>query len=636
MSLQPVYIIYGVSGSGKTTIGKKLASILNLPFYDADNFHPESNIKKMSDGFPLKDEDRYPWLQKLNRQIINWQADNGAVLACSALKSNYRDILETNADHIYWIFLDGTYELIHQRLNKRENHYFRESLLQSQFDTLEKPDRGILVQVNKSEDEIVKNILDEISEQKTEFGIIGLGVMGKSLAKNLISKGKFIAVYNRQVPDKEVDIALNFVKTFNTGEVLGFDEIIPFVKSLQTPRKILIMVNAGSAVDMVIKDLIPFLDAGDCIIDGGNSHYKDTERRLQELTNKGFEFLGLGVSGGEEGALKGPSLMPGGSLKGYELCKTYLEEIAAKDNYGNPCCNYIGSGGSGHYVKMLHNGLEYAEMQLIAEIYAVMRDILKLSPENIASVFSTWINNGWKSYLLEITSEILQKKEDDHYLIDLILDTASQKGTGGWSTVSALEIGVPLSTISESVMVRFISALKATRIKASKLYKFESNDSKIDFKDFENLIFKTYQFVSIINHHIGFELLQEASSQYKWNLNLSEIARIWTNGCIVRSKLMEKISVMFSKTDDSLLLQEDIIPVMKENYTFTKEFIKQILDNHIATPVTTTALNYFIMYTSEQLPANLIQAQRDYFGAHTYSRVDRPVSEKFHTDWKNL
>ena len=635
MSLQPVYIIYGVSGSGKTTIGKKLASILNLPFYDADDFHPESNIKKMSDGLPLKDEDRYPWLQKLNRQIINWQADNGAVLACSALKSKYRDELEANTNTIKWIFLEGEYSLILQRLKNRKDHYFKESLLQSQFDTLEKPDRGILVQVNKSEDEIIKNILDEISKQKTEFGIVGLGVMGKSLAKNLISKGKFISVYNRQVPDKEVDIALSFVKAFKTGEVLAFDEISQFVKSLQTPRKILIMVNAGAAVDMVIKDLIPFLDEGDCIIDGGNSHYKDTERRLQELESRGFEFLGLGVSGGEEGALKGPSLMPGGSLEGFKLSHKYLNIIAAKDNNGDPCCSYIGPEGSGHYVKMLHNGLEYAEMQLIAETYAVMRHLLKLSPENIASVFSTWINKGWKSYLLEITSEILQKKEGDHYLIDLILDTASQKGTGGWSTVSALEIGVPLSTIAESVMVRFMSALKDTRTKASKLYEYELNDSKIDFKDFENLIFKTYQFVSIINHHIGFELLQEASSQYKWNLNLSEIARIWTNGCIIRSKLMGKMSDFFSKNNDPLLLQKNIIPTMKENYMFTKELIKKTLDYHIGTPVITTALNYFIMYTSEQLPANLIQAQRDYFGAHTYSRVDRPVSEKFHTDWKN-
>ncbi|MDH7445659.1 NADP-dependent phosphogluconate dehydrogenase [Aquimarina sp. 2201CG14-23] len=630
-----VYIVFGVSGSGKTTIGESLANDLTIPFYDADDFHPKANINKMSQGIPLDDNDRGPWLQKLAQEIINWNAHKGAVLACSALKKEYRKKLQSiDKQYIRWIFLDGSYDLISSRIEARKDHFFKKEMLTSQFETLEKPEDAIVINVDNSCKALIKEIKSKLHMNTSQLGLIGLGVMGKGLANNILSKNIKLSVFNRQVKGTEVDIAKKFVQEQQLNDsILGFDNLQLFVDSLAQPRTIMIMVNAGKAVDMVIDALLPMLSKDDCLIDGGNSHYKDTLQREKDLKQFGIHFLGAGISGGEKGALKGPSIMPGGSKKGYDISGIFLETIAAKDKSGNPCCTYLGPEGSGHYIKMVHNGIEYAEMQLLAETYHLLRFYVKKTPIEISDIFSNWIENGLKSYLLEITVEILKKKEGDHFLIDKILDKAGQKGTGGWSTNAALEIGMSLSTISESVMARNISAMKSQRVAASEIYQLETSD--ISKNTFIKNLEKAFQATSIVNHHIGFELLQEASKEYNWHLNLFEVARVWTNGCIIKSDLMEEIcDLLYKDTATSLLMLPEIVTVMKSNISALSEVVSTGLKSGCAIPVFSAAANYFIGYTSAQSSANMIQAQRDYFGAHTYQRVDKPNDQYFHTNWK--
>ncbi|SEK36532.1 6-phosphogluconate dehydrogenase [Aquimarina amphilecti] len=633
-----IYIIYGVSGSGKTTVGRALAGELNIPFFDADDFHPEANIQKMSAGSPLNDIDREPWLQKIATEIINWNTDKGAVLACSALKKKYRKTLESiDKQYVKWIFLDGSFDLIASRLEARENHFFKKTMLTSQFESLEPPENDILIKIDKSIDKIINEIKSTLDTDTSELGLIGLGVMGKSLAKNLLSKDFKLSVYNRHVDQIEVDVAKKFVlEQSDTDTIVGFDDLKKFVDSLAQPRTIMLMVNAGKPVDLVIDELLPYLSEEDCIIDGGNSHYKATLERSKRLAEKRIHFLGTGISGGEEGALKGPSIMPGGSKTAYNRSGKYLEAIAAKDKKKNSCCTYIGPEGSGHFVKMVHNGIEYAEMQLLAETYHILRFYAGKTPVQISNIFNSWINNGLKSYLLEITSDLLLKTEGKDFLIDKILDKAGQKGTGGWSTNAALELGVALPTISESVMARNVSGIKSERIKASEIYQFSTSSNSIDDTSFISDLEKAFLATSIINHHIGFKLLKESSEVYKWQLNLSEIARIWTNGCIIRSNLMEQISsLLLDNNDTSLLLFPEIVKTMKSNINSLSEIVGTGLTAGFSLTVLSAATNYFLTYTSAQSSANIIQAQRDYFGAHTYQRVDKPIDEYFHTNWKN-
>lgn len=638
MKLKKIYIVYGVSGSGKSTIGKALSDHFKVPFFDADDFHPEANIKKMAQGSPLNDDDRKPWLESIAKQITIWHKNEGAVLACSALKQSYREILESvSSTYIEWIFLDGSFEVISNRLEERKNHFFRKELLTSQFETLEPPNKGISVSINQTVQKIIKEITTKLKAQKSQIGLIGLGVMGKSLASNVLSKGFSISVYNRQVADKEVDVAKRFVQDQPNANVLGFDDLASFVASIQRPRSIIIMVNAGKPIDMVIKAITPFLESGDILIDGGNSHYKETLKRSKYLETLGIHFIGAGISGGEEGALYGPSIMPGGSEIGYKQSKQFLEAIAARDKNDNPCCTYMGPEGSGHYVKMVHNGIEYAEMQLLAETYHLLRYHGDQSPDQISDIFNSWRANGADSYLLEISADILLKKEGDDFLIDKILDKAGQKGTGGWSTVAALDIGVPLSTISESVMARNISAKKLERVNASEIYQIRPTLINEDTSHFLITLEKAYKAASIVNHAIGFDLLSNASKEYNWNLNLSEIARLWTNGCIIRSELIENISSFFIRDNDtSLLLFPEIVSYMKDSITPLADIVSTGLKSAVPLPVFSAATNYFLSYITPNSSANMIQAQRDYFGAHTYQRVDKPLTEYFHTNWKKI
>ncbi|PRX49839.1 NADP-dependent phosphogluconate dehydrogenase [Salegentibacter salegens] len=630
-----VYIVMGVSGSGKTTIGKLLAKDLNLSFYDADDFHPPENVEKMKNGIPLQDEDRKGWLAVLAENIQKWNKQDGAVLACSALKEKYRKQLTSIPEKdLKWIFLWAEFDVILKRLKNRKSHYFKPEMLTSQFETLEEPNCGIRINVNTSEENILKEIMAKLNAPEAEVGLIGLGVMGKSLALNLLSKNIEVSVFNRHITGKEEDVAKDFVQqNAEKYTFQGFDDLKEFVSSLKRPRKILLMVNAGAAVDAVIESLLPLLEKGDIITDGGNSHYKDTFKRELALRENGIDFIGCGISGGEEGALKGPSIMPGGSAEAYKQMGPFLKTIAAKDKNGNPCCTHIGEDGAGHFVKMVHNGIEYGEMQLIAEIYHFLRFYTKSSPEAIADLFESW-NKEMKSYLLEISIDILRKKENSGFLIDKILDAAKQKGTGGWSTNAALELGVPLDTITAAVLARNISGMKNFRVEASNLYNITNNQDG-NIEEIKDEMFLAYKTASIINHAIGYDLLRVASVEYNWKLNLSEISRVWTNGCIIRSGLMEELVDIFENSNNHLLMNSDIISEIKGSQAALSKTVGISLQAGYAVPVLSAATNYFLNFTSAQNAANMIQSQRDYFGAHTYERTDKPRGDFFHTQWKN-
>ncbi len=404
-----IYIVMGVSGAGKSSVGQALSKSLKLPFYDGDDYHPQANIDKMRQGIPLEDSDRWGWLKNLNQLAKEALKKEGAVMVCSALKEVYRQELSKDlSTACEWIYLKGSYELILERIQARAGHFMPPELLQSQFNTLEAPKNAIEINVSAPLSEIIQTLEMRLNEQK-EFGLFGLGVMGKSLARNLARNGFKIALFNRHLAGVEEGVAKNFKDDFpDLKEAAAFDEIAAFVNALETPRKIMLMVNAGPIVDHVIEDLLPFLSKGDILIDGGNSNYKDSKRRLDYLSSRQIQFIGAGVSGGEEGALTGPSIMPGGSKEAYASIQPYLEAIAAKGEDGKPCCSYIGEEGSGHFVKMVHNGIEYVEMELLAEMYAILTTLGK-NPAEIANIFESWKSVS-NSYLLEITIDILRKK----------------------------------------------------------------------------------------------------------------------------------------------------------------------------------------------------------------------------------
>jgi len=621
----------GVSGVGKTTLGNMLAKELSVPFYDADSFHSASNKEKMQNGIPLNDQDREEWLSGMSSLIPEWQSSNGGVLACSALKEKYRKQLAGQSDEdLEWIFLHEDFSIIADRIRNRKLHFFDPDLLKSQFDTLEPPEYGIHIKVKNSPEESLKEILQKLD--MPEIGIIGLGVMGKSLALNMAGNNFSVAAYNRREGEVEKNIAQNFAdRNSDAYKFHAYDDLKSFVFSLKPPKKILLMIKAGHPIDEILEKLIPFLSPGDLVLDGGNSHFKDTERRLEKLSELGIQFLGVGISGGEEGALKGPSIMPGGSKEGYERVKDLLNSIAAKDFKDRPCCTHIGPGSSGHYVKMVHNGIEYGEMQLIADFYYFMRFFQGRSPEEISKIFTAW-NLKERSFLLEITANILMKKEGNEYLLDKVLDIAGQKGTGGWTTVAALDVGVALDTITASVFARNISAFKQPKTQVNELYSLKNkSDSKITGEE----LYKTFKSASIINHSIGFELLRIASIEFGWNLDLSEIARIWTNGCIIRSAFMENLTEIYSpdKSKHLLLYPEIAAGLNKDQETFIR-IVPLILSHGCPMQVSSSALNYFLSFTKENTSANLIQAQRDYFGAHTYERIDKPRGKYYHSNWK--
>ncbi|MGG5252807.1 NADP-dependent phosphogluconate dehydrogenase [Neobacillus sp. SM06] len=466
--------------------------------------------------------------------------------------------------------------------------------------------------------------------EKQQVGVVGVGVMGRSIALNFESKGFPVSVYDLSA--EKVQEILEHNKGKN---IFGTTNIEEFVQSLETPRKILLMVNAGPITDKAIESIVPYLDKGDILIDGGNSFYKDTIRRNQELEEKGILFIGAGVSGGEEGALTGPAIMPSGQKEAYEAVEQLLTGISAKVN-GDPCCTYIGPDGAGHYVKMVHNGIEYGDMQLITEAYHIMKEHLGLTTDELHEVFSEWNKGELDSYLIEITADIFTKKDPEtgKPLVDVILDTAGQKGTGKWTSQSALDLGVPLSIITESVFSRFLSAMKEERVRASNILNGPVKKSFTGNKEaFIELIRKTLYLSKICSYAQGFAQFKVASEEYGWHLKPGEIAMIFRGGCIIRAGFLQNIKDAYDRNPelDNLLLDEYFKSVVENYQDAAREVVSVAIQAGIPVPGLASALAYYDSYRTAVLPANLLQAQRDYFGAHTYQRVDREGT--FHTDW---
>lgn len=467
---------------------------------------------------------------------------------------------------------------------------------------------------------------------KQQIGVVGMAVMGKNLALNIESRGYSVALYNRTGSKTE-----EVVKEHPDKQLLATYTIEDFVAAIEKPRRILLMVKAGAATDATIKELLPHLDKGDILIDGGNTFFKDTIRRNEELANSGINFIGTGVSGGEKGALKGPSIMPGGQKEAYDLVAPILEQISAKAEDGAPCVTYIGPNGAGHYVKMVHNGIEYGDMQLIAESYDLMKNILGLSVSEMAAIFNEWNTGELDSYLIEITADILTREDDlgtGQPIVDVILDAAGNKGTGKWTSQSALDLGVPLPLITESVFARFISAYKEERVNASQIlpqpekYVFEG-----DKKEFVEKIREALYFSKIMSYAQGFAQLRTASKEYDWNLPFGEIAKIWRAGCIIRAQFLQKITDAYETTPDleNLLLDAYFVEITKKYQQAVREVVAVAVQAGVPVPTFSSAIAYFDSYRSPRLPANIIQAQRDYFGAHTYERTDREGI--FHYSW---
>jgi 6-phosphogluconate dehydrogenase len=467
---------------------------------------------------------------------------------------------------------------------------------------------------------------------QADIGLIGLAVMGENLVMNMESKGFTVAVYNRTVAK-----VTDFINGRAKGKrIIGATSLQELADALQKPRKVMLLVKAGQPVDDFIEQLLLYLEPGDIIIDGGNSHFPDTIRRAKYVESKGLLYIGTGVSGGEEGALKGPSLMPGGSPAAWPHLKPIFQAIAAKVDDGSPCCDWVGEGGAGHFVKMVHNGIEYGDMQLICEAYDIMRKLLGMSAAEMHRVFADWYDGELNSYLIEITRDILAVSDSDgRPLVDKILDTAGQKGTGKWTGIAALDEGVPLTLIGEAVFARCLSAMKEERVAASQVFTAPlvnfSGDRQTFLADLREALYAS----KIVSYAQGYTLMRAAAQTYGWNLNYGGIALMWRGGCIIRSAFLEKIKEAFDRNPDLSNLLLD--PFFKEKIVAAQPGWRRIcaaaLTNGIPAPTLTTALCYFDGYRSEKLPANLLQAQRDYFGAHTYERVDRPRGEFSHTNW---
>lgn len=466
---------------------------------------------------------------------------------------------------------------------------------------------------------------------KQQIGVVGMAVMGKNLALNIESRGYSVSIFNRTGSKTEEVIAEHpdkkLVPTYTMEE---------FANSLEKPRRIMLMVKAGIATDKTIQGLLPFLDQGDVLIDGGNTFFEDTIRRNEELANSGINFIGTGVSGGEEGALKGPSIMPGGQKEAYDLVAPIFEKIAAVAEDGEPCVTYIGANGAGHYVKMAHNGIEYGDMQLIAESYDILTKLLGLSVEECAEIFTEWNKGELDSYLIEITSDILTRKDEEtgKPIVDVILDAAGNKGTGKWTSQSALDLGVPLPLITESVFARYISAMKDERVAASKIIPAPAVKPFTEDKtEFVEKVREALYFSKIMSYAQGFAQLRIASEEHDWDLQYGEIAKIFREGCIIRAKFLQKITDAYDRQADlkNLLLDEYFNEITQKYQQSVRDVVAIAIQAGVPVPTFSSAIAYYDSYRSADLPANIIQAQRDYFGAHTYERKDKPGV--YHYDW---
>jgi 6-phosphogluconate dehydrogenase len=470
-----------------------------------------------------------------------------------------------------------------------------------------------------------------MSEPRADIALIGLAVMGQNLVMNMSDHGFTVSVYNRTRSVTEEFLAT----TAKGAKVIGHATMQDLVASLKRPRRVFLLVKAGAAVDSMIEQLVPLLEPGDIIIDGGNSHFPDSQRRYEALQEKGLRFIGTGVSGGEEGARRGPSIMPGGHPEAWPFVKEILQSVAAKVD-GQPCCDWVGEGGAGHYVKMVHNGIEYGDMQLIAEAYQLMKDGLGLSADQLKEVFEQWNRGVLDSYLIEITRDVLAVKDEDGTpLVDRILDAAGQKGTGKWTSISALDLGMPVTLIGEAVFARSLSALKEERVRASQKLSGPTQRFKGDPRAFEEDVSKALYASKIVSYAQGYMLLREASREYHWNLHFGSIALMWRGGCIIRSRFLGDIKKAFDQNPqlENLLVDDFFRRAIQDCQDGWRRAVAQAVTLGIPAPAMSAALAFYDGYRRERLPANLLQALRDYFGAHTYERVDKPRGEFSHTNW---
>ena len=471
-----------------------------------------------------------------------------------------------------------------------------------------------------------------MQKESCDIGLIGLAVMGQNLVLNMNDHGYKVGVFNRTVSKVDEFIAHEAKGT----DVQGAHSIEELIGGLKRPRRVMLMVKAGSTVDQMIDHLLLHLEAGDIVIDGGNSLFTDSNRRTKDLAAKGILFIGTGVSGGEEGARKGPSIMPGGNPEAWPHVKDIFQSIAAKVDGGTPCCDWVGEAGAGHYVKMVHNGIEYGDMQLICEAYQLLEEGLGLNAAELHEVFTEWNKGELDSFLIEITSDIFAKMDDDGKpMIDKILDTAGQKGTGKWTAISALDLGMPVTLIGEAVFARCLSAIKDERVEASKVLHAPDPPKATDRKMFIEEVRRALYCSKIISYAQGYMLLREAGKEQNWNLNMGAIALMWRGGCIIRSHFLGKIKEAYDKNPNlnNLLLDDFFAKLLNEYQDSWRRALIHAIEFGVPTPAFSTALSFFDGYRTERLPANLLQAQRDYFGAHTYERIDKPRGEFFHTNW---
>ena len=472
-----------------------------------------------------------------------------------------------------------------------------------------------------------------MAEANCDIGLIGLAVMGQNLVMNMNDHGFKVAVFNRTTSKVDEFLADEAKGT----EVVGTHSIEELCAQLKKPRRVMMMVKAGEVVDQTIEQVVPHLEKGDIVIDGGNSLYTDSNRRTKELADKGILFIGTGVSGGEEGARFGPSIMPGGNPEAWPHVKDIFQGIAAKVEDGTPCCDWVGEDGAGHYVKMVHNGIEYGDMQLIGEAYQLLKDALQLTPEQFAGVFTEWNKGELDSFLIEITAEIFGKKDEDgEPMIDKILDTAGQKGTGKWTAIAALDLGMPVTLIGESVFARCLSALKEERVQASKILEGPKKVLTVAEKDaFIEDVRRALFCSKLISYAQGYMLLRAAGIENKWNLNMGGVALMWRGGCIIRSAFLNDIKKAYDKNPkiENLLMDDFFFGVLNKYQASWRKAIVHAIEIGVPTPAFSTALAFYDGYRTARLPANLLQAQRDFFGAHTYERVDKPRGEFFHTNW---
>ncbi len=649
-----IILLMGPMGCGKTTIGKLLATKSGWPFYDGDDFHPPENVAKMQGGIALTDEDRWVWLETLRELIAQLlQEGTNAILACSALKQAYRDILGVDQKTVITVYLQGSFELLRKRVSERQHPYMSKELLQSQLDTLEEPAGGLTADIAASPEIIVDRIMDElklmsgikrsfpaamtekITQRKSkmetrDIGLIGLAVMGQNLVINMERNGFGVAVYNRSS-----QTTADFINGAAAGKnISGTYSVEELLAALKKPRKIMIMVKAGAPVDAVIAQLKPHLMPGDLVLDGGNSHFSDTDRRCREMEALGIHYLGVGVSGGEEGALWGPSIMPGGTRKAYALVEPILRAIAARVDE-EPCVAWMGPRGAGHLVKMVHNAIEYGDMQLIAEAYDLLNRGLGLSARQIQEVFSQWKEGPLSSYIIEITAKIFTviDEETNNPLLEMILDQAGQKGTGRWTVQAALDLGIPVSTISAAIDARMISSYRQERQEAALAFPLPVLPLAHHHDALIRTLGDALYVAKICSYAQGMALLRLASAEYDYSLDFCEIARIWRGGCIIRARLLDDIRAAFQEKPDlaNLLLAPFFRDALLLRQEALREIVSLAVKAGIPLPGMSASLAYFDSYRSPRLPTNLIQAQRDYFGAHTYRRVDR--EGVFHTQW---